>query len=40
MKNRVVITGLGIIAPNAHGLEAFEKALKKGESGIRFISLS
>ena len=37
MKNRVVITGLGIIAPNGHGLEAFESALRRGESGIRFI---
>jgi len=37
MNNRVVVTGLGIIAPNGHGIEAFEAALKKGESGIRFI---
>ncbi len=37
MKNRVVITGLGIVAPNGHGIEAFERALKTGESGIRFI---
>lgn len=37
MKNRVVVTGLGVIAPNGHGSEAFETALKKGESGIRFI---
>ena len=37
MKNRVVVTGLGVIAPNGHGIEAFETALKKGESGIRFI---
>ncbi len=37
MKTRVVITGLGIVAPNGHGLEAFEQALRKGESGIRFI---
>ncbi|MFQ5650916.1 MAG: beta-ketoacyl-[acyl-carrier-protein] synthase family protein [bacterium] len=37
MKNRVVITGLGIIAPNAHGLEAYEAALRGGKSGIRFI---
>lgn len=37
MKNRVVITGLGIVSPNGHGIEAFETALRKGESGIRFI---
>ncbi len=37
MKKRVVVTGLGVIAPNGHGIEAFETALKKGESGIRFI---
>ncbi len=37
MKNRVVITGLGILAPNAHGVDAFESALRKGTSGIRFI---
>ncbi len=37
MKTRVVITGLGIVAPNGHGLEAFEQALRQGTSGIRFI---
>lgn len=31
---RVVITGLGVIAPNAHGLSEFETALKQGISGI------
>jgi len=35
--NRVVITGLGVIAPNGHGLEDFEKALREGKSGIRFV---
>jgi 3-oxoacyl-(acyl-carrier-protein) synthase len=34
---RVVITGLGVIAPNGHGLEAFEAALRDGKSGIRFV---
>ena len=34
--NRVVVTGLGVLAPNAHGLEAFTKALKNGNSGISF----
>ncbi|WP_298901211.1 beta-ketoacyl synthase [uncultured Psychroserpens sp.] len=36
MKNRVVITGLGVVAPNGVGLEAFSKAIKKGVSGITF----
>ena len=31
--NRVVITGMGIIAPNAHGLEDFEQALRQGDAG-------
>lgn len=35
--NRVVVTGMGVLAPNAHGLEAFETALRDGVSGIRFI---
>jgi 3-oxoacyl-(acyl-carrier-protein) synthase len=35
-KHRVVITGLGVVAPNGHGLEAFEQALIHGTSGIRF----
>ncbi|MDK2976204.1 MAG: 3-oxoacyl-[acyl-carrier-protein] synthase [Candidatus Marinimicrobia bacterium] len=34
---RVVVTGLGIIAPNAHGIQNFEKALRQGKSGIRFL---
>ena len=34
MKNRVVITGLGVVAPNGVGLDAFSKAIKKGASGI------
>ncbi|MEO8797713.1 MAG: beta-ketoacyl-[acyl-carrier-protein] synthase family protein [Polyangiaceae bacterium] len=33
---RVVVTGLGVIAPNAHGLPAFASALREGKSGIRF----
>ena len=37
MKNRVVITGMGVIAPNGHGLEEYEKSLREGKSGIRFI---
>jgi len=37
MKRRVVITGMGVVAPNGHGLEAFEQALREGRSGIRHI---
>jgi 3-oxoacyl-(acyl-carrier-protein) synthase len=33
---RVVVTGLGVIAPNGHGLAAFEAALRAGTSGIKF----
>lgn len=36
MKNRVVITGLGIVAPNGVGLKDFSSAIKKGISGIQF----
>jgi len=37
MKKRIVITGMGVTAPNAHGLDDYEKALRGGVSGIRFI---
>lgn len=36
MNKRVVITGLGVAAPNGVGLEDFEVALRRGTSGIRF----
>ena len=36
MKNRVVITGLGVVAPNGVGVPAFTKAIKTGASGITF----
>ena len=36
MNNRVVITGLGVVAPNGTGLPEFTAAIKKGKSGIRF----
>ena len=39
MRKRVVVTGMGVTAPNAHGLDNFEQALREGRSGIRFISL-
>lgn len=34
-KHRVVITGLGVVTPNAIGVDQYEKALKEGKSGIR-----
>lgn len=36
MNNRVVITGLGVVAPNGVGVENFTEALRKGSSGIKF----
>lgn len=33
---RVVVTGLGVVAPNAVGVSAFAKALQEGTSGIKF----
>ena len=36
MKNRVVITGLGVVAPNGVGVSEFTEALKNGKSGITF----
>ncbi len=38
MNRRVVITGLGVCAPNGIGLKAFTHALTNGTSGIRFQS--
>jgi 3-oxoacyl-(acyl-carrier-protein) synthase len=31
-----VVTGLGVLAPNGHGLPSFAGALREGKSGIRF----
>ena len=36
MKHRVVITGMGVVAPNGVGLTEFTEAIKKGTSGITF----
>lgn len=36
MKNRVVITGLGVVAPNGVGISEFTKAIQLGTSGISF----
>lgn len=35
MDRRVVITGLGVVAPNGVGLDAFTNAIKNGISGIK-----
>lgn len=35
MKKRIVITGLGVAAPNGVGIPAFTNAIKNGVSGIR-----
>ena len=32
---RVVVTGMGVVAPNGNGVGEFELALRKGQSGIR-----
>ena len=37
MGNRVVITGLGVVAPNGIGVPDFLHAIQNGISGIRFI---
>ena len=37
MRRRVVVTGMGVVAPNAYGLDDYEQALREGRSGIRFV---
>lgn len=39
MNKRVVITGMGVVAPNGAGLPAFRNALQQGISGIRHFPL-
>lgn len=34
---RVVVTGMGVVAPNGHGLAEFADALRSARSGIRFL---
>lgn len=34
-KKRVVVTGIGVIAPNGNGVDEFEMALRKGRSGLK-----
>ena len=36
-RTRVVVTGLGVLAPNANRVSDFEQALRKGASGIRAV---
>jgi len=36
-ERRVVITGLGVVAPNGVGLSSFLDSLRQGRSGIRFF---
>ena len=35
MTGRVVVTGMGVVAPNANDLRGFELAIRKGVSGLR-----
>jgi 3-oxoacyl-(acyl-carrier-protein) synthase len=35
MRRRVVVTGIGVVAPNAIGVDDFERALREGRSGLR-----
>jgi 3-oxoacyl-(acyl-carrier-protein) synthase len=39
MDRRVVVTGLGVVAPNGVGVPAFLNAIQKGISGIKFMPL-
>ena len=36
-RRRVVVTGMGVVAPNGVGLEDFDAALRAGRSGIRHV---
>jgi 3-oxoacyl-[acyl-carrier-protein] synthase I len=37
MNNRVVVTGIGVVAPNGVGSTVFCKAIKEGKSGIKYL---
>ncbi|MDR2393180.1 MAG: beta-ketoacyl-ACP synthase II [Treponema sp.] len=39
MKQKVVVTGMGVISPLGNSIQEFETALKAGRSGIRRITL-
>jgi len=36
-RRRVVVTGMGVVAPNGLGLAAFDAALREGRSGVRHV---
>lgn len=38
-QHRVVITGMGVVAPNAIGLAEFESALREARSGIQYVEV-
>jgi len=38
VRRRVVVTGIGVVAPNGIGVAAFEQALREGRSGVRAIA--
>src|SRR5207253_11129525 len=38
-RNRVVVTGMGVLAPNGIGLDAFWESLLAGRSGVGPITL-
>jgi len=37
MSRRVVVTGMGVVAPNGIGIPAFLNALQTGTSGVKFV---
>ena len=37
MNSRVVVTGMGVVAPNGVGLNEYSQALRAGKSGIRHV---
>ena len=39
MSRRVVVTGMGVVAPNGNGLEEYSQAIRDGVSGIRHYPL-
>ena len=39
-KKRVVITGIGVVAPNGVGVDAYEAALREGPSGPQSCEMS
>lgn len=39
MANRVVVTGLGVVAPNGAGISHFTTSLKQGQSGIQHLPI-